>query len=292
MPCNTSETSSASSDSSSSRSQTSIPPNTSSSSSRSGDETGSSSSSTTASSSSGSESSSSSSSVTYPTPPPPGCPDGQCDCKCKCCDEKKSAPACPIEVTPDPVRYFNGEIRLSFEDLDSAGFGLPWGQTRSYTNQLPTDYEFGNGMNWINRQRPVLGEADGGNIFVVLGFRDVRFFAPAGGDTYTPMYGLCDTLLYDSGTDIFTYITVAGEMWVFNGLETPGRPRPTGAVCHCWWSAHFPHIYRQTAHRGLSHIWRWQYPKVRLLVHPQRPAQPRPTGKHLSAERRFAESRG
>ncbi len=114
---------------------------------------------------------------------------------------------------------------MAVTDLSSAGFGLPWGQTRSYTNQLPTSFDFGNGMNWIDRQRPMLGETDSGTVFVILGFNNVRFFAPSGGGAYTPMYGALDSLSYDSGNDLFTMVTRAGSKWIFYGLDTPTNPR-------------------------------------------------------------------
>ena len=180
MPCNSESSSSTTvdpDDSSSSQSAGGDTSSSSSSESGGGGDT-SSSSSTTASSSSGDE--------RTPAPPPGGCqPDDKCECECGCDDCGEGVPPCPDDTSEEPIRYFNGEIRLSVTDLSGAGFGLPWGQTRSYTNQLPRDFEFGNGMNWINRQRPALGETDDGLVFVILGFNNVRYFAPAGGDIYT-----------------------------------------------------------------------------------------------------------
>jgi len=115
-------------------------------------------------------------------------------------------------------------VRLSVTDLGEDGFGLPWGQTRSWSNQLEGDYQFGNGMNWTSRELPYLGETDDGTVYVVLGFSSIRFFEPAGGNDYTPLYGARDALIYDDSGDTFTLITRTGTQWEFYGLDTPGVP--------------------------------------------------------------------
>src|SRR5262245_13228689 len=34
-----------------------------------------------------------------------------------------------------PIRYANGEIQMSVNDLPAPGYGLPWGHVRTYSNQ-------------------------------------------------------------------------------------------------------------------------------------------------------------
>jgi len=74
---------------------------------------------------------------------------------------------CPTatEYSVGKVRYFNGEILMTVEDLSPGGctitrgacvvpggFGLPWGHTRSYSNQLTQPCDRGMGPNWLVRQ--------------------------------------------------------------------------------------------------------------------------------------------
>ncbi len=37
------------------------------------------------------------------------------------------------------VRYFDGTVDVATTDLQSSGFGSPWGQTRSWTNGFTTN---------------------------------------------------------------------------------------------------------------------------------------------------------
>jgi len=39
-----------------------------------------------------------------------------------------------VGLTEAPIRYADGVIRMDTTDLESDGFGVPWGQTRSWTN--------------------------------------------------------------------------------------------------------------------------------------------------------------
>jgi hypothetical protein len=36
--------------------------------------------------------------------------------------------------TGNPIRYFDGVVQLAMGDLESDGFGVPWGQNRTWTN--------------------------------------------------------------------------------------------------------------------------------------------------------------
>ena len=52
-------------------------------------------------------------------------------------------------LSSNPVRYGTGEPLLHADDLPGAsGYGLKWGQIRSYSPQLTADYNLGVGMNW------------------------------------------------------------------------------------------------------------------------------------------------
>src|ERR1043165_7071426 len=71
-----------------------------------------------------------------------------CGCGCACtCVCPPPAPVAP-QVSGGPVRYASGEIVLSALDLKAKGFGFPWGHTRSFSNLLRVNTNFGNGYNW------------------------------------------------------------------------------------------------------------------------------------------------
>ena len=73
-------------------------------------------------------------------------------------------------VSRGPVRYGTGEAILHADDLPGAnGYGLPWGQTRSYSPQLTGDNNLGVGMNWQVSQWDHLG----------LTFDDTTYNLPA-----------------------------------------------------------------------------------------------------------------
>ena len=63
--------------------------------------------------------------------------------------------------TADPVRYFDGQSIINSTDLSSNGFGMPWGQTRSFSDATPAagSNPVGpgvNGNNWGINQLPYL----------------------------------------------------------------------------------------------------------------------------------------
>jgi hypothetical protein len=66
------------------------------------------------------------------------------------------------------VRYNDGAVRLSFTDLASDGFGMPWGQTRFWTN-APNQAAPGqpNGTGMAVSQLPYLAGNSGSTILVV-----------------------------------------------------------------------------------------------------------------------------
>jgi len=45
-----------------------------------------------------------------------------------------------VSLTAAPVRYFDGTVRMNTIDLVSHGFGIPWAQTRSWTNGTPATW--------------------------------------------------------------------------------------------------------------------------------------------------------
>src|SRR5688572_9755350 len=89
----------------------------------------------------------------------------------------------------EPIRYSHGEIRLKRADLATRGFGSRWGHTRSFRNRLSTDYDFGNGYNWLPEEFTYLAEEDSDTIVLVRGGDGARWFDKQVDDSYIGRYG-------------------------------------------------------------------------------------------------------
>ena len=49
-------------------------------------------------------------------------------------------------LAPGPMRYATGELVVYATDLETHGFGMPWGHRRSFANRLQQHTEVGNGV--------------------------------------------------------------------------------------------------------------------------------------------------
>jgi hypothetical protein len=73
-------------------------------------------------------------------------------------------------MSAHPVRYHDGVIRISSTDLMANGFGVPWGETRSWTNGPGHTLGSNHGNGWNDSQLPhLLTHDDDLIITVVLG---------------------------------------------------------------------------------------------------------------------------
>src|SRR5262249_43205537 len=103
-------------------------------------------------------------------------------------------------VSEGPVRFFDGVAQIESSDLGSGGFGVPWGQNRSWTNGLGyTSTTFG-GSNTAIPQLPYLRQDSNNVIAVIESGTDARFFDLVGG-TYQSRYFLKETLTHNTGTN-------------------------------------------------------------------------------------------
>src|ERR1017187_11026568 len=87
-------------------------------------------------------------------------PPQDCTCSCSCTQS--------AGVSDHPVRYFNGEVRLTVDDLPSPGFGMAWGHQRTYSNRLSSNADFGNGYNWLIDQWSHIVEFEDGSVEVLF----------------------------------------------------------------------------------------------------------------------------
>ena len=133
------------------------------------------------------------------TPPP-------CDCSCDCRDGN----------SPKPIRYSNGEIQMTVDDLAGSGFGFAWGHTRVYNNRLSANFNFDNGYNWMVRQWANLVKinSDLSEIKVAISPRETYNFVLTSG-VYVARHGALQTLTHDTTNNLFYFTDTDGRQWTF-----------------------------------------------------------------------------
>ncbi len=82
-------------------------------------------------------------------------------------------------------------------DLSSAAFGSAWGNTRSWSNQLQSEYDGPYGVNWFLKEAPMLFQ-NGTTISVVGVVQKAIWFELVGG-AWVPKFYFKDTLVHESG---------------------------------------------------------------------------------------------
>ena len=119
------------------------------------------------------------------------------------------------------MNYATGALSLVQNDLQSAGFGIVWGHTRSYSNRNNNNAAGLNGSSWMVRELRYLtfqGDAGSGKpakICVVSGPQSSVWFEVAADGSYKNTYGGLSTLTWDADMQEFFFGTSAGESWVF-----------------------------------------------------------------------------
>ena len=129
---------------------------------------------------------------------------------------------CNSSYSSYPVRFSSGEIRLVVQDLESDGFGLPWGHTRSYGNRVSPTNEGINGNSWFVKEVPFLAQTTvgGSNYVVAIGtINDAVWFLNSGG-TYTPRDYAKETLTHDTGAKRFILRFDLGQVMKFYDFDT------------------------------------------------------------------------
>lgn len=151
-----------------------------------------------------------------------------------------SQPAAEAQATGNSIRYFDGQVVVSYQDVFSNGYGFGWGHVRTYCNQM-SDYDQGNGFGWLNQGWPFLVERGyeppvspvvissssslpSPSVITVVGLQQganwSRWFVPGIPQCY-PLFGSLGTLTYDPDTFIFTYRDQDGTLMTFNGFGGP-----------------------------------------------------------------------
>ena len=129
---------------------------------------------------------------------------------------------CTSGSSGNPVKYFNGELQISKTDLSSNGFGRTWGHTRTYSNQLSSTYNSGNGYNWVIRQWPYLSAASATLVTAVRGADWTVWFDKQAGGSYVARYSAKQTLVHTGS--IFQLALTTGEVLEFNDFTQNSFP--------------------------------------------------------------------
>ena len=115
----------------------------------------------------------------------------------------------------NPVRYANGEVKIVVSDLSSTGFGMPWGHTRSYSNQLTSQMSGHNGNSWFVGEWPYLVQSGTSTVCVVIGtFYDAVWFDLVSGN-YVPRFYMQIGLTHDTINQQFVYTDARGYIIKF-----------------------------------------------------------------------------
>jgi RHS repeat-associated protein len=146
---------------------------------------------------------------------------------CSCKDPQQEDPnadgqGSAGQYSSDPIRYFDGAVKLSSTDIESEGFGFHWGQSRYWSNMPGYSASGVNGNGWVVTQLPYLRQtASGTTIVVITNGVDARYFDQVGSSTtYTPRLYLQETLTHDTTNNQFILTDTVGDTIRFNDLTS------------------------------------------------------------------------
>jgi YD repeat-containing protein len=120
------------------------------------------------------------------------------------------------------VRYFDGAVKLTTTDIVSDGLGLPFSQTRSWSNDLDPaalTASMSTGHDWTISQFPGIVQVDSSTFAVVSNSYTARYFDYSGG-VYTERFAGKDTLTYDGTADQYVLTTPQGVTFRFESFST------------------------------------------------------------------------
>ncbi len=150
-----------------------------------------------------------------------------CDC-CKC-DCEDGTPG-TLSNTGSPVRYGDGQILMSETDLSWSGFGMSWGHTRHYVNQLSENDSGVNGNSWLVRQLEYLTMVGADRICVVRSASASLWFSRVGtSDDWVADFGVHATLEHGGG-EYTLFIEDTGRIFKFWDENSTNPHQPAGLL--------------------------------------------------------------
>jgi RHS repeat-associated protein len=124
----------------------------------------------------------------------------------------------PSLFSPAGVRYSDGAVHVASTDLSSAGFGMNWGVTRSWTNLTSTATGF-NGSGWLITQLPHLRQDAGGTLTEVANSFNVRYF-DWNGSAYVARFWVQDTLAADTANHQYIQTDTNADLIYYNDFSS------------------------------------------------------------------------
>ncbi|VTU01332.1 rhs repeat-associated core domain-containing protein : YD repeat protein OS=Isosphaera pallida (strain ATCC 43644 / DSM 9630 / IS1B) GN=Isop_2419 PE=4 SV=1 [Gemmataceae bacterium] len=126
----------------------------------------------------------------------------------------------PLDPDPDsrkPVRYADGAAWLAANDLASAG-GLPWDQTRTWSNAVGYATGQSTGTGWVAAQAPRLLPVGDTTTLAVVGDAQTAWYFDLVGGAYVLRSAGTERLTHNAGTDTYTLTTGTGDTITFGGF--------------------------------------------------------------------------
>jgi YD repeat-containing protein len=121
--------------------------------------------------------------------------------------------------TTAPVRYSDGLVKIATTDLSSDGFGFPWGQTRSWSNDVGFGSSGVNGNGWDVTQMPSLKQVSGSTLAVISNAVAAEYFDfdPLRQRYYPRFF---DQFTLETENNLYVLTDEAGDPVRFNDFAT------------------------------------------------------------------------
>ncbi len=121
--------------------------------------------------------------------------------------------------TSQPVRYADGAVTIAATDLMSDGFGMPWGQTRTWTNAPGYAAATTNGVGWVDTQTPSLMQIDGTTTLAEISNGVTAEYFTLVDGTYQPYSYDQSTLVHDTTNHQYVLTDETGDQVRFGDFS-------------------------------------------------------------------------
>jgi RHS repeat-associated protein len=150
-----------------------------------------------------------------------------CDCGCSTSagdlvqDDPAAASGAPKDTGDGQVRFADGTVLVAAAAVASAGFGVAWGQTHSWTNGPGYASGGANGVGGVDTQAPVLQDVyrDGSTLAAVSNGSTARYFDRQPDGSYLPRYNDQSSLALDPTTGDYVLTDSSGDRLRFAGFS-------------------------------------------------------------------------
>jgi RHS repeat-associated protein len=147
------------------------------------------------------------------------------------------------------IRYADGTIHLTQNDLESPGFGTPWGQARSWTNGAGYANTTFVGNGWVDSQMPYLFAPNNSNNYTIIASGvDAYTFTSNGGNQFF----LQNTFTHNTGAQEFDLTDDTGKVLRFYDLSSSFPTAQQGSFKSI--TDQFGNVIQVTAHTSSGQI--------------------------------------